>query len=90
MYNFGKTQRVMTVDRTKKDIIIPGWLFQTLISILLSAFIVYGAIASARSDLDRAKQDIEVLRQEKVGKDVMDIVIKKLDSIEKKVDEQRK
>ena len=75
----------MTIDKSK-EIAVPVWLISVVLSILFSAFVVWGSIASAKSTLDRAKTDIETLRVEKISRDEFRLVLDKLNSIDGKLD----
>jgi len=75
----------MTIDKSK-SIEVPVWLVSVILSILFSAFVVWGGIAQGKISLNRAEKDIETLRQEKVNRQEFNIVIDKLNIIERKLD----
>ena len=75
----------MTLDKSK-TLEVPVWLISTILSVLVSAFVVWGGIASAKSSLTRAEQDIEILRKEKVNRDEFQMVVQKLNDIDRKLD----
>jgi hypothetical protein len=80
----------MTVDRTK-FIKIPIWLFSVLLPLLIAivtSVIAYSASSAEDSTrIDGLEKNVDKLDGTKVDKEVFDLVLKKLDSIEKKLDE---
>lgn len=79
----------MTIDKSK-SVTLPVWVITSLLSLIISGFIVWGGMSSTKSTLELKAQinasNIETLRKEKVGKDEFSLVLDKLNSIEKKLD----
>lgn len=81
--------KVMTVDKSK-EIVIPVWLLSLLVSVVMAGFTTWGIItannAKVNIRLDHAERDIG----QKVDQKQFDVFIKRLDRIERKIDDLSK
>lgn len=79
----------MTIDKNK-TINIPIWLVSILLPLLVTIVTSLGILASTKATLElkasRNSQDIETLRKEKVSRDEFNLIIDKLNTIDKKFD----
>lgn len=83
----------MTIDKSK-TVTLPVWLISVIISLLVTGFTTWGMLASTKATLElkaeRNEKDIRNLQDEKVSKDNFQMVLEKLNSIDKKLDEHVK
>lgn len=80
----------MTIDRTK-TIKIPTWILTIAGPVLLAFLTSYGTVinfqATTDTKMERAIEDIKKLDSEKVGRQELNLILKSLERIEKKVDD---
>ncbi|MDX9789273.1 MAG: hypothetical protein RBT61_00440 [Candidatus Kapabacteria bacterium] len=79
----------MTISKNK-EIVLPVWLVSILASILVAVFTAWG-IASAKAATLEVKaqtneRDIKELKSTKVNRGEFDLVLEKLNTIERKLD----
>ncbi len=71
----------MTIDKTKA-IIIPQWMFSTLISVLTTAFITWGILTATKATLELKassnEKRIEKLENDKVNEAELDLMIENI------------
>jgi hypothetical protein len=69
---------------------IPAWLISMLVSLFVSALVVWGGLTAARAGLEvrmkRNEQDIRDLWEEKVSMKEMNLIMEKLDDIKRSLE----
>jgi hypothetical protein len=64
---------------------IPAWLISMLVSLIISALVVWGGLTAAKATLEvrmkRVEQDIRDLWEEKVSHNEMKLIMEKLEDI---------
>jgi hypothetical protein len=75
----------MTIDK-RSEITLPMPLVSVGLSALTAILIAWGSISYLKNQAETNKMNIENLRKEKIDRNEFNLVIKKLDDIEKKLD----
>ena len=80
----------MTVDK-REQITLPAWLVSVLVSLVFTGLATWGIISAKAATLEvRATHNelnIETLRKEKVSRDELNLILDKLNSLDKKFDD---
>lgn len=75
----------METDKPK-GMFIPNWVLPGVLSIILAAFTSWGLICASQAETDQRLMTIEKDVEKKVDKELFQMVVDKLNTIEKKVD----
>jgi hypothetical protein len=75
----------MTIDK-RNEITIPMPFLSVGLSMITAVLITWGIISSLRVQAETNKNNIEIMRKEKIDRNEFNQVIQKLDNIEKKLD----
>ena len=79
-----------TVNTEKpKGIYMPPWVANGIISLLIGGFTAWGVVSAKRAETETRLNSVEKNIDKKVDKEVFQMVVDKLNSIEGKVDKLR-
>lgn len=78
----------MTIEKPK-GIIVPPWMVTSLISLLIGGFTAWGVASAKKAETETRLQRVEKDVEKKVDKELFQMVVDKLNSIEAKVDKLR-
>jgi len=76
----------MTIDN-KKSVTIPVWLISIIMAVTTAGFTAWGIVSVVKTKTIRNETDIEILRKEKISRDEFNLVLFKLNILERKIDE---
>lgn len=79
----------MTTTDKPKGMYIPNWLLPMILSFVIAAFTSWGLISASRAQTEQRLRTVEKDVEKKVDKEVFQMVVDKLNSIEAKVDKLR-
>ena len=79
----------MTTTDKPKGMYIAPWLLPMILSILMAAFTSWGLISASRAETEQRLKAVEKDVEKKVDKELFNMVVEKLNSIEAKVDKLR-
>ena len=72
-----------------KGMFVPNWMIPMLLSVLMAAFTSWGLISASKAETEQRLISVEEHVEKKVDKEVFQMVVDKLNSIERKVDKLR-
>lgn len=75
----------MTISKDKQ-VVLPVWVVSGLVAIIISGFTAWGVVSSKRAEAETRLIRVEKDVDKKVDKEVFQMVVDKLNSIEKKLD----
>jgi hypothetical protein len=78
----------MTTEKPK-GIIVPPWMVTSLISLLIGGFTAWGVASAKKAETETRLKVVEQSVEKKVDKELFNMVVDKLNSIEAKVDKLR-
>lgn len=78
----------MTTEKSDK-VTIPPWVLTMLVSLLMAGFTSWGLISASRAETEQRLKTVEQSVEKKVDKELFNMVVEKLNSIEAKVDKLR-
>jgi len=76
----------MTIDK-RENVTIPVWLISIIMSLLIAGFTAWGLASAKAAAAEIRLEHIEKDMSKKVNKDEMNMVINRLDRIERKIDQ---
>jgi len=78
----------MTTEKSDKVVIAP-WALTMVLSLLMAGFTSWGIISASRAETEQRLKTVEQNVDKKVDKELFNMVVEKLNSIEAKVDKLR-
>lgn len=78
----------MTIEKPK-GMFVPNWGLPMILSVLMAAFTSWGLISASRAETEQRLKSVEKDVEKKVDKELFNMVVEKLNSIEAKVDKLR-
>ena len=78
----------MTIEKPK-GMFLPNWLLPMILSVTMAAFTSWGLISASRAETEQRLKSVEKDIEKKVDKELFNMVVDKLNSIEGKVDKLR-
>jgi len=78
----------MTIEKPK-GMFVPNWVLPMILSVIMAAFTSWGLISASRAETETRLKVVEQNVDKKVDKELFNMVVEKLNSIEAKVDKLR-
>jgi len=72
-----------------KGMFVPNWVLPMILSVIMAAFTSWGLISASRAETETRLKVVEQNVDKKVDKELFNMVVEKLNSIEAKVDKLR-
>jgi len=72
-----------------KGMFVPNWVLPMILSVIMAAFTSWGIISASRAETEQRLKTVEQNVDKKVDKELFNMVVEKLNSIEAKVDKLR-
>lgn len=79
----------MTTTEKPKGMFVPNWVLPMILSIIMAAFTSWGVSSAKKAETEQRLKTVEKDVEKKVDKELFNMVVEKLNSIEAKVDKLR-